>query len=480
MYVRLVLIVVSVVAWSQAYFVGARAADEGLKPYAISGRIVTEDGARRGWVVVDRNDGSIMAICNRESEVPPSAIRIRHQGYIFPGLIDTHNHTHWNSIPLWRTGQLYNNRYEWQALAEYQEEVRGPYNAIEDAGLWDQSLKYGEIRALIGATTMVQGSDDYDPDHLVRNLDLDWAADYYVGDVTEVSPDDAYWAKLALQFGYINRLFLHVAEGKRNDPRSMAEFPFLETAPTIPPPGYPPLGPGLLIPGVVIIHGVAMTQANYETMAQNNMYLVWSPKTNLVLYGETADVVGALAAGVTVALGPDWTITGSDNLLEELKVAHEYSAKHLNGAISPRQLFKMATCDAAKVAGVDDPDWQRLGKIEVGYQADLFLAPKLGPDPFRSLLKTYPKDIELVLINGVPLYGKRQLMRALSDPAELDAITVSHKKMAIDLIDPSIGAKGLEHYNDVVNPIKGVIGEIAPLIEDEPRHGHHGFPRCLH
>ncbi|MBL7223391.1 MAG: amidohydrolase family protein [Candidatus Brocadiae bacterium] len=460
MVARFALVALALLGWSQAYFAGRCAAAETGVPYAISGRIVTEDGARRGWVVVNRNDGSIMDICDRESEVPPSAIRIRHEGYIFPGLIDTHNHCHWNSIPMWRSGKLYENRYEWREGEEYDEEVKAARRAIIDAGLDSRSLKYGEIRALVGGTTMLQGSEVPAP-YLVRNLDESpWRAYSYVEDVTQAPPYYILQARMGLQYGIINRLFLHVAEGKSTDPRTQAEFPFVEAV-------------GLTMPGVVIIHGVALTPANFQTMAQNNMYLVWSPKTNLVLYGETADVVTALGAGVTVALGPDWTISGSDNLLEELKVAHEYSAKHLGGAITPRQLFKMATSDAAKVAGVGS----MLGRIAEGYQADLFLAPRLGPDPFLSLLKTYSKDIELVLIDGKPLYGKRQLMRDLVDPAELDVITVSHKKKAIDLIEPGLGPFGLERYDELIDALEAAI-EIAPLIEDEPE-GHPGYPRRL-
>ena len=479
---RLVLIGVALLGWSQAFFVGRCAAAEGDEVLAISGRIVSEDGARRGWVVFNRNNGMILDICNNKKDLPPSAIRIKREGYIFPGLIDTHNHCHWNSIPLWRPGRLFNNRYEWQATQEYQDEVRGPYDAIVAAGLENQSLKYGEIRALIGGTTMFQGSGAEYHGYLARNLNLDyWGAESYVADITKVPSMLAYQAKLGLLMGAINRLFLHVAEGRRSDPRSLAEFPFLETAPIPAPPGWPQVGPGLLVPGVVIIHGVAMTPANYQTMAEHGMYLVWSPKTNLVLYGETADVVTALDKGVTVALGPDWTISGSDNVLEELKVAHEYSAKHLGGAITPRQLFRMVTTEAAKVAGVDEPRLpmsQKLGKIETGYQADLFLAPRLSPDPFLSLLKTYSKDIELVVVNGKPICGKRQLMSNLVDPAELDIITVSHKKKAIDLYEPQYGPHGEERYDELIDALEEVIDEVAPLVEDEPE-GHPGYPGRL-
>ena len=49
--------------------------------------------------------------------------------------------------------------------------------------------------------------------------------------------------------------------------------------------------------------------------------MVWSPLSNLLLYGATADVAAAQAAGVSIGLGSDWSPAGSKNLLGELKVA---------------------------------------------------------------------------------------------------------------------------------------------------------------
>lgn len=458
MYWRLVLISLSILSWSQAYFIERCTADE-PPVCAISGHIVTDDGAYPGWVVFDTSDGTIIDICDGQEDVPPGAIVVEHDGYIFPGLIDTHNHCHWNSVPMWRPGRLFNNRYEWQATLEYREEVRWPYNDIYYYGLWYESFKYGEIRALIGGTTMIEGTDDWDPDHLVRNLDWDWGVYSYIPDITQADPSLIKTMKRYLKKGLVNRIFLHVAEG--TDFRSWLEFQFL-------------VDEELTIPGVVIIHGIALTQDDFATMAENDMYLVWSPKTNLVLYGETADVLGALDAGVTVALGPDWTISGSDNLLEELKVAYQYSVEHLDGAITPRQLFKMATCDAAIVGGVDD----QLGKIEVGFKADLFLAPKFDPDPHVSLLKTYPKDIELVVIDGVPFCGKRQEMEKWFPAEDLDEIVVNEKKKSLHLFDPTIGFLGEQRYDEMVELLEGVLEEMAPLVEDEPG-AQLGFPRSL-
>jgi len=360
---------------------------------------------------------------------------------------------------MWRPGRFFDNRYEWQDTPEYQEEVGGKYSSIVDAELWDESLKYGEIRALMGGTTMLQGTDNAPPGYLVRNLDFDgWGAYSYVPDITHADSGLIAQAKMGLQFGQISRLFLHVAEGKSTDPRSQSEFPFLESV-------------DLAIPGVVIIHGIALTQENFTTMARNDIYLVWSPKSNDVLYGETADVVGALEAGITVALAPDWTISGSDNLLEELKFAYEYSVEHLNGYFTPKQLFKMVTSDAAKVAGVDDPLGEGLGKLEVGYQADLFLAPKFHSDPHLSLLMTYPEDIQLVFVDGKPVYGDLSRMRELIEAEDLDEIVVSQRMKAVYLLDPEIGALGEQRYGELIGLLEIILGEVAPLIEDEPDNG---------
>ena len=56
-------------------------------------------------------------------------------------------------------------------------------------------------------------------------------------------------------------------------------------------------------------------------LAAHGGSIVWSPFSNLALYGETTDVATAIGLGIKVALGPDWSPTASKNLLHELKVA---------------------------------------------------------------------------------------------------------------------------------------------------------------
>ncbi|MFX6218062.1 hypothetical protein ABTF55_19900, partial [Acinetobacter baumannii] len=90
---------------------------------------------------------------------------------------------------------------------------------------------------------------------------------------------------------------------------------------------------------------------DFKKMHDLGMYLVWSPRSNFRLYGQTADILLARAAGVKIALSPDWTISGSSNLLDEMRFAYAYSQKSLNGALQPEELYRMITSDAAEVAG---------------------------------------------------------------------------------------------------------------------------------
>ena len=71
----------------------------------------------------------------------------------------------------------------------------------------------------------------------------------------------------------------------------------------------------------VVIHGTGMDQSQFNKMGTTGAGLVWSPFSNLVLYGDTTDVVAADNAGITISIAPDWGPSGTKNNLHELKVA---------------------------------------------------------------------------------------------------------------------------------------------------------------
>jgi hypothetical protein len=131
------------------------------------------------------------------------------------------------------------------------------------------------------------------------------------------------------------------------------------------------------------------------------MKLVWSPHSNVSLYGATADLPAALDAGVTVALGPDWSMGGSRNLLDELRFADDWDNTHWNDRLSARDLVTMATRHGAQTLALDD----RLGAIEVGRLADLAVFRGDTARPYDAIVDARPEDVELVMVGGVALCG---------------------------------------------------------------------------
>src|SRR5262249_838975 len=128
------------------------------------------------------------------------------------------------------------------------------------------------------------------------------------------------------------------------------------------------------------IHCVALTPADFAIMAQRGASMVWSPLSNLLLYGQTADVAAAKRAGLRIGLGADWPTTGSRNLLGELKAAKAHSDV-LGGAFSDEELVAMATVNPARMLG-----WSRvLGSLEPGKYADVVVFDGVSGDPYTNL-----------------------------------------------------------------------------------------------
>jgi cytosine/adenosine deaminase-related metal-dependent hydrolase len=54
---------------------------------------------------------------------------------------------------------------------------------------------------------------------------------------------------------------------------------------------------------------------DFDVLAAHGSAMIWSPLSNLLLYGGTARIDAAQAAGVAIGLGSDWSPSGSKNLL---------------------------------------------------------------------------------------------------------------------------------------------------------------------
>lgn len=369
------------------------------------------------------------------------ASTIETDSFIFPGLIDLHDHITWNLLPRWKPNELFNNRYEWQQRIAYRVALEGPHGKlVADHMLACDADRFGEIKAIVGGATSVVGGlsptlgtdDNACIMGLARNLDnysgfngslLNAKRVRYEVFPFEMKLADAEHVRSDLVSGELDAFLVHVGEGKPSDAASAREFRMLAKS-----------GDGFLRPGVSIIHGVAFGKTEFIQMAAASVGLIWSPRSNIELYGATTDVRSAKKAGVKVALAPDWSPSGSDGMIEELNYAANWNALQVPPVFDDAELVRMATVVPARLVGAD----KQIGSIAKGLYADLLLIRKTGTDPYRALLHLSPTDVRLVMVGGVPIYGDPDLMERLLPGRQLEIVAVCGKSKAI-YIEPQKG-----------------------------------------
>jgi cytosine/adenosine deaminase-related metal-dependent hydrolase len=184
---------------------------------------------------------------------------------------------------------------------------------------------------------------------------------------------------------------------------------------------------------------------------------VWSPHSNFILYGKTADILTAIDAGMTVALAPDLSPTGSAGMLDELGIAYKYSLGTLGGAIPESTLVQMSTVNPARLAKLD----AQLGSIEPGKFADIVIMKRQGKTAYQALLMGNPGDVLLVMIGGIPVYGDRALMRRLLPKTPLEDISVCGEPKALHIVDDPSDERSWQRVQDRVTRLMKPMG-LAP------------------
>ncbi len=216
----------------------------------------------------------------------------------------------------------------------------------------------------------------------------------------------------------LNAFLIHLGEGGHQDASAAREFPMLKAR-------------GLLVPGVALIHGVALQPPDFVEMAAHGVSLIWSPRSNLELYGNTADVAAAKAAHVKIALSPDWSPTGSDGLLAELNYAATWNDTQKPSPFTDRELVDMATSVPAEMVGASD----RIGALRPGLNADLLViepgADAAKHDAWWILAHATAAQVSLVAIDGVPLYGDPALLAKFPAARAGESVELCGSKKAI-------------------------------------------------
>lgn len=411
------------------------------KGFLLTGTVIGPDGPYEGQVLT-LPDGTIGCAekgtaCSKESAAEGAA-HIDVKGIIAPGLIDTHNHILFDIFndDDWLPKQPYQNHDQWTmnsneprytVMVDVKQCLE---NASQGKPTWCAQTKYGtsttnlkcemekwgEIKGLVAGTTSIvglAGAESPCYDSLARSIDTKYnglpADKVQTAAITpSKSAADSTCANFAS--GKTDAYLIHVGEGL--DQRSRDEWTKLGALTTTP--------ECLYAPQTAITHGTAFTATEFQTMKAKGMKLTWSPASNMALYAATTNIPLALDAGLTVSLAPDWSMGGSQNMLDEMAFAKKLSDDKFAGRLTAQDVFTMATANAAVVLALEDA----IGTIKKGMMADIMVVEAdaaARKKPYDTLVASKPANVRLTLVGGKALYGDATVKEVGSGGASCEA-----------------------------------------------------------
>jgi hypothetical protein len=377
-------------------------------------------------------------------------------GIILPGLINPHNHMAYNVLPRYEFGRYFQNRYQWQALEEYREVMLKPFDDLKYAGLICEMVKFAETIEILAGVTAAQGTSHTGECEslMVRNMDNDYngfglhrVADR-VPKIGNMKDDDAREVADDLKSGKLKAFVVHIGEGI--DDSSRAELDTLDAK-------------GLLLPQTAIIHGTGFGDAQWDKMKAAGARLIWSPYSNVSLYNIATDAAEASKKGIEVSLGPDWNPSGSKNLLDEVRYAVKYNTEWLGSHFTVQDIVRMVTVNPARALGFDD----LIGGLKEGLTADVSVFKRRKVDFFEAFVDLSAEDVELVLIGGKPLHGRRDWMDTIPKPDFCEPVDVCGIPKTVCMkTSENVDAKLKFHHtlSDVISALKAEYGGLTELV----------------
>ncbi len=402
----------------------------------LRGVILASDSVLMGGEVLVDSTGQIACVgcdCSAEFAQGQGSLVSCPRGIISPGLINSHDHISFiQNHPVGHGSERYEHRHDWRKGNNGHTRL-----SVSGGASWEQK-SWGELRFVLGGATSILGSGS--SDGFLRNLDRNQeglgqgqvhyetfplgdssgstrqaGCDYPNIDEPSVLDADAYAPHIAEGIDLSARNELLCLSSEDSDGTDLVQF------------------------NTAIIHAIALTAPDAAMLAHEGASVIWSPRSNVDLYGNTAPVTLLASEGVNIALGTDWTPSGSMNVLRELACADYLNREHFGSWFGDWQLWQMATSGAAAANAIEDAT----GSLATGLVGDIaiFDGRTLPTRPFRALLDATPAQVHLVLRGGEVLYGDSPLVAALtagdSGCEELPGGVCGNERMAC--VDREIG-----------------------------------------
>ena len=359
-----------------------------------------------GMVLID--DAGVIACVGCDCADHPLAAEAAEvscaDGVISPGLINSHDHiTFAKNKPIGEGVDRYEHRHDWRIGKNGHQKLVVPGSASKPVVL------AAELRFVMSGATSAASAGGQKG--LMRNIDT---ANLMEGLPIQAADSDTFplgdtnGTQLASGCNYpgmvetadidgLDAYLPHISEGINDFARN--EYVCLGMAPN-----------DVVEPMTAIIHAIALHAGDAGVMHPSQTRVIWSPRSNVVLYGNTAQVTMLDLLGVPIALGTDWVASGSMNLQRELRCAIELNETYYDNHFSDADLWKMVTTHAALATGSEDA----IGLLKVGLIGDVAIFNGAVNKQHSAVVRAELEDTVLVLRGGEVLYGDGPLV---ADPS---------------------------------------------------------------
>lgn len=334
---------------------------------------------------------------------------------VYPALINVHDHLRGNYLPRVgpKAGVFYLNWSPWDNDLKSSAAFAERENLSEDNKYFLSSYKNlfsgvvtvndhfpHELNRDILPRIPIRAIQEYCLAHECSSYDLKW------GDGIEIEHERA--KKKGWPF------ITHLEEGF--DVEAMDGVELLERM-------------GRLDERCLLIHCIGFTDEDIRKVSAAGASISWCPASNMFMFNVTCKVRKMLRAGVNVAIGTDSTHTGSINLLEEVHYARETYRQMYGEDLAPRAIVDMITVNPAKAFRMAD----RIGSLEEGKLADVLVLKARHDDPYENLASASMKDIELLIMEGRPIYGEERFLDLLDGklPSDYSMVKVDGRPMFV-------------------------------------------------
>jgi cytosine/adenosine deaminase-related metal-dependent hydrolase len=334
---------------------------------------------------------------------------------VYPGLINTHDHLQGNYRPAVgpKPGTFYPTWLPWD------NDLKASATFKERSNLNREDLyNFSGYKCLFSGVTTV---NDHFPRHLnaalLPRLPIRAITEYALAH--EATSYDLKWGDgvevehaMAIEKNW--PFITHLAEGF--DDEAMDGVNTLERL-------------KVLDDHCLLIHCIGFSDEDIEKVSKAGASVSWCGFSNMFMFNVTCKIRKMIQAGVDVTIGTDSSATGSANLLEEMRYDRNLYRKMYGEELPAQTMFRMVTSNAARAFRMGD----RIGSLDEGKLADILVTKARKDNPYENLLETTMEDIELLVLEGNPIYGELRFLDIFRGklPEDYTKIIVGERPMFV-------------------------------------------------